>query len=97
MHRWTVTDSTKEESRYKDDELEQYSRKKNVRISRIKEINEDTEDQLVEKVCQFAAAAGVTITDNDISTAHLAGACKKARQEQTNNCAIREQEEKKRS
>ncbi|KAL7375153.1 hypothetical protein ABVT39_012820 [Epinephelus coioides] len=65
------------ESRYKEDELEQYSRKENVRINGIEETDEETEDQLVEKVCQLAAAAGTTVTEKDISTAHRLGGTEK--------------------
>lgn len=65
------------ESRYKEDELEQYSRKENVRINGIEETDNETEGQLVEKVCQLAAAAGLTITENDISTAHRLGGTRK--------------------
>ncbi|XP_049923490.1 uncharacterized protein LOC126404350 [Epinephelus moara] len=70
-------DKCKLESRYKEDELEQYSRKENVRINGIEETDEETEDQLVEKVCQLAAAAGATVTEKDISTAHRLGGAKK--------------------
>lgn len=67
------------ESRYKEDELDQYSRKENIRISGIEEeqSGEETEDQLVEKVCKLAAAAGTTIKENDISTVHRLGGTRK--------------------
>ena len=62
------------QSRYKEDELEQYTRKENVRISGIEEENgAETEDQLVEKVCKLVATSGTSIKESDISTAHRLG------------------------
>ncbi|KAK7909612.1 hypothetical protein WMY93_014296 [Mugilogobius chulae] len=67
------------ESRFKEDELEQYSRKENVRISGIDEEpnGDEPEDLLVEKVCKLAAAAGANIKEHDISTAHRLGGSRK--------------------
>ncbi|KAK7921879.1 hypothetical protein WMY93_008781 [Mugilogobius chulae] len=65
-------------SRYKEDELEQYSRKENVRIHGIQEENmEETEEILVEKVCKLAAEAGTNIRESDISAVHRLGGAKK--------------------
>lgn len=74
-------------SRYKEDELEQYSQKENICISRIEEeqTDEETEDPLVEKVCKLAAAAGTTVKENNNSIVHRLGKCKVAGQDLTQN------------
>ena len=63
------------ESRYRVDALEQYTRKENIRIFHLDEepAGTESEDQLVEKVCQLAAAAGAVLEERDISTAHRLG------------------------
>ena len=48
------------QSKFKEDELEQYTRKENVRIIGIEEENsgDETEEKLVEKVCNLAKRSG---------------------------------------
>ncbi|KAL7403100.1 hypothetical protein ABVT39_024495 [Epinephelus coioides] len=66
------------ECKYKEDELEQYSRKENIRINGMEEQSgEESEDQLVEKVCSLAAAPGSDMKEEDISMAHRLGGVKK--------------------
>ena len=60
-------DKTILESRYKEDQLEQYSRKENIRITGIADTDQETEEQLVMKVCELATAAGANVTEGDIS------------------------------
>ena len=58
---------------FKIDDLEQYTRKDNVRVHGLPEIeNEDT----IEEVVKLGRKAGIEITKNDVSTAHrLPGNC----------------------
>ncbi|KAL7402085.1 hypothetical protein ABVT39_009292 [Epinephelus coioides] len=68
------------ECKYKEDELEQYSRKENIRINGMEEQSgEESEDQLIEKVCNLAAAPGSVMKEEDMSMAHRLGGVKKQR------------------
>ncbi|KAL7402199.1 hypothetical protein ABVT39_011223 [Epinephelus coioides] len=68
------------ECKYREDELEQYSRKENIRINGMEEQSgEESDDQLIEKVCNLAAAPGSVMKEEDISLAHRLGGVKKQR------------------
>ena len=59
---------------YKADEIEQSTRRENLRISGLPEADGDeTEDQLIAKVCDVAEKAGVDVSERDVSTCHRLG------------------------
>ena len=59
---------------YSLDEKEQYSRRDNLRVSGLPESDgEETEEQLLSKVCGVASKAGVEVEARDISACHRLG------------------------
>ncbi|MPC78007.1 hypothetical protein E2C01_072478 [Portunus trituberculatus] len=61
------------EHRYKNDRLEQYTRKDNLRIFGIEEEPDEDKDILQAKVIEVAANVGVKLEADDISIAHRLG------------------------
>lgn len=60
-------------NKYKNDRLEQYSRRDNLRISGLEEDNDESEEVLEAKVIELAGSMGVKLESNEISVAHRLG------------------------
>ena len=65
-------------SQFRDDELEQYTRRDNLRIVGVSDTETESEGELTAKIMKIAKEADVALSASNISTCHRLGAPKKS-------------------